>query len=73
MLYLQYINFDQEALTLDNILAERFSFLIKKSNLTYEQVAQALGLKSKGTISKYATRKNQKNRPCYAYKNWKTF
>ena len=45
-------------LNLDNVLAERFSFLIKQSGLTYTQVAQALGIKSKGTISKYASRKN---------------
>lgn len=33
---------------------ERFSELINHSELTYEEIAQKLGLKSKGTISKYA-------------------
>lgn len=45
---------------MDNILAERFSFLLKRSNLKYDQVAKALGLKSKGTVSKYASGKIKK-------------
>lgn len=39
---------------MDNVLAERLTFLLKKSKMNYEQVAKALGIKSKGTISKYA-------------------
>ncbi len=34
---------------------ERFSELIKNSNLTYEEIAHELGLKSKGTVAKYAS------------------
>lgn len=37
-----------------NCFPERFTEIIKDSNLTYEQIAMNLGLKSKGTISKYA-------------------
>ena len=33
---------------------ERFTELLNSSTLTYEQVAHKLGIKSKGTISKYA-------------------
>ncbi len=40
-----------------NYFPERFSELVKDSNLTYEQIALGLGLKSKGTINKYATGK----------------
>ena len=36
------------------IFHERFSELVNQSNLTYEEIAKQLGLKSKGTISKYA-------------------
>ena len=36
------------------IFHERFSELINQSDFTYEEIAQKLGLKSKGTISKYA-------------------
>ena len=34
---------------------ERLSELINQSDLTYEEIAAKLGLKSKGTISKYAS------------------
>ena len=37
-----------------NYFPERFTEVIKDSNLNYEQIAMKLGLKSKGTISKYA-------------------
>ena len=36
------------------VFHERFSQLISESNLTYEEIAHQLGLKSKGTITKYA-------------------
>ena len=36
-----------------NIFSERFRKLINESNYSYEEIAQALGLHSKGTISKY--------------------
>lgn len=39
---------------------QRFSQLLKNSNMTYDEVASALNLKSKGTISKYANGKNKK-------------
>ncbi|MCI8700326.1 MAG: helix-turn-helix transcriptional regulator [Clostridia bacterium] len=39
---------------------QRFSQLLKDSNMTYDEVASALNLKSKGTISKYANGKNKK-------------
>ncbi len=39
---------------LKNYFPERFTEVIKDSNLNYEQIAMKLGLKSKGTISKYA-------------------
>lgn len=42
-----------------NVFPERFSELIKESNYNYEQIAKKLNLKSKGTISKYATGKIQ--------------
>ena len=34
---------------------ERFSEIINQSELTYEEIATKLGLRSKGTISKYAS------------------
>lgn len=37
-----------------NYFPERFTEVIKDSNLKYEDIASKLGLKSKGTISKYA-------------------
>ena len=39
---------------------QRFSQLLKDSNMTYDEVASALNLKSKGTISKYPNGKNKK-------------
>lgn len=42
-----------------NVFPERFSELIKENNYNYEQIAKKLNLKSKGTISKYATGKIQ--------------
>ena len=40
-----------------NIFSERFRKLINESNYSYEEIAQALGLHSKGTISKYSSGK----------------
>ena len=37
-----------------NYFPERFTEIIKDSGLSYEDIAFKLGLKSKGTISKYA-------------------
>ena len=37
------------------VFHQRFSELVNESNLTFEQIAHELGLKSKGTISKYAS------------------
>lgn len=37
-----------------NLFPERFSELIKDSKLSYDEIAKKLGIKSKGTISKYA-------------------
>lgn len=37
------------------IFHERFSELVNQSNLNYEEIAKELGLKSKSTISKYAS------------------
>lgn len=37
-----------------NYFPERFSEIIKASNLSYEEIAKELVLKSKSTISKYA-------------------
>lgn len=37
-----------------NYFPERFSELITSSNLSYTEIAKELGLKSKGTIAKYA-------------------
>ena len=39
----------------EKIFAERFTELIKNSNLTLDEIAKQIGLKSKGTISKYAS------------------
>lgn len=38
----------------ENLFPERFTQMIKDSGLNYEQVALKLGIKSKGTICKYA-------------------
>lgn len=37
------------------IFHERFTELINQSDLTYEKIAEKLGLKSKSTVSKYAS------------------
>ena len=41
------------------IFAKRFTELLEESNKTYEEIANDLGFKSKGTISKYANSKNK--------------
>ena len=38
-----------------NIFSERFKELINNNSLSYEEIAEGLGFKSKGTISKYVT------------------
>lgn len=43
-----------------NYFPERFSELLNDSELSYEEIAKELGLKSKGTISKYASGKIKK-------------
>lgn len=43
-----------EVFILDEIFIERLKDLIKDSNLTYDQIAEGLGFKSKSTIFKYA-------------------
>jgi transcriptional regulator with XRE-family HTH domain len=45
---------------LNQFFPQRFSQLLKNSNMTYDEVANALNIKSKGTISKYANGKNKK-------------
>ena len=45
------------------IFHERFSELVNQSDLTYEEIAKKLGLKSKGTISKYASGQIQNIEP----------
>lgn len=45
---------------MDNLFPERFTFLLNNSNMNYEQIAEKLGIKSKGTISKYANGKTKK-------------
>lgn len=42
---------------MDEIFVERLKELIKGSELTYDKIAEQLGIKSKGTISKYANGK----------------
>ena len=41
------------------VFAARFSELLKESDMNYEVIANKLGFKSKGTISKYANAKNK--------------
>lgn len=43
-----------------NYFPERFSELINNSNLSYSEIAKKLDLKSKGTVSKYASGKIKK-------------
>lgn len=45
---------------MNQFFPQRFSQLLKNSNMTYDEVANALNIKSKGTISKYANEKNKK-------------
>lgn len=45
---------------MNQFFPQRFSQLLKNSNMTYDEVANALNIKSKGTISKYANGKNKK-------------
>ena len=43
----------------EKIFSERFKELIKDCNLNYMEIAEGLGFKSKGTISKYASGKTK--------------
>lgn len=45
---------------MDNYFPERFTLLLNNSNMSYEEVAHKLNIKSKGTISKYANGKTKK-------------
>lgn len=45
---------------MDYLFPERFTYLLNHCNMNYEQVSKELGLKSKGTISKYASGKTKK-------------
>ena len=45
---------------MDNYFPERFTILLNNSDITYEEVAKKLSVKSKGTISKYASGKTKK-------------
>ena len=49
-----------EVLKLKNLFPERFTELLNESDMTYVQIAEKLGFRSKGTISKYANGKNKK-------------
>jgi len=39
---------------MDYLFCERFKELLKESNYTYEELKGMLGIKSKGTITKYS-------------------
>ena len=43
----------------EKIFSERFKELINDCNLNYMEIAEGLGFKSKGTISKYASKKKK--------------
>ena len=45
---------------MDNLFTERFTDLLNESDMNYVEVADKLGFKSKGTVSKYANGKNKK-------------
>ena len=45
---------------MDNLFPERFTELLNESDMNYVEVADKLGFKSKGTVSKYANGKNKK-------------
>lgn len=42
---------------MENVFATRLKELIESSDLTYEQISEKIGLKSKGTICKYVNGK----------------
>ena len=58
---------------MDEIFAERLSMLIKESELSYKQLADKLGYKSKGTIFKFATKQTTKVGPTTISKLAKIF
>lgn len=45
---------------MENLFPERFTELLNESDMNYLEVADKLGFKSKGTVSKYANGKNKK-------------
>lgn len=45
---------------MDNLFPVRFTELLNESVMNYDEVADKLGFKSKGTVSKYANGKNKK-------------
>lgn len=45
---------------MENLFPERFTELLNESDMNYFEVADKLGFKSKGTVSKYANGKNKK-------------
>lgn len=45
---------------MEYLFPERFTYLLNNTNMTYETIAKKLGLKSKGTICKYASGKIKK-------------
>lgn len=53
---------------MDKIFIKRLEKLIKESKLTYDEIAEQLGFKSKGTISKYANGKIVNIGPSGIYK-----
>ena len=42
------------------LFPERFTELLKESDMNYVEIANKLGFRSKGTVSKYANGKNKK-------------
>lgn len=45
---------------MNNLFPVRFTELLNESDMNYDEVADKLGFKSKGTVSKYANGKNKK-------------
>lgn len=45
---------------MENLFPDRFTQLLKESDMNYDEIADKLGFKSKGTVSKYANGKNKK-------------
>lgn len=45
---------------MNNLFPARFTELLNESDMNYDEVADKLGFKSKGTVSKYANGKNKK-------------